>query len=1083
MRTGLHGRRYYGINRAYEWSESNRPKQVVYEVGEMAKFYSALPVVIKDVPVFFRKVLARLPDDFHVCLEFQVRKDYDIVVLHQRGVHILEVKHEKDAVTGGPTFSTWTLTRRNGVVEDRKNFFKQAKDAADLLRDHLRRESGETQLLSGSCARPPCRPNQFCETHRYFWSHCRFLPYVAIPEWNPANHIETDSWCWLVQGDQDRQTPEYVIDALCHRGWDSYRETKGLKLSELDIERIIANLPVDPITQEEAFGEPPRWFPGIDSRVDRSLREQELAGLRTHLNREHLVVIVGEPKVGKTSLAKLFASDLDAEGVEILDYDFRLHDRRHGSLSAVMLEAFLERLRLPVQRLFQDSVSVLLGALTTRRLCLILDNFESVLDKQLQITDQGLSALMDSLLFSKSRLESYVVVTATSEFWTENKNTFPRFSLHGVDHEMGVAYLTKTYSWTSAEAEQIYGLRQGNPHAFHLASHELRQSIALGLRFDEAFARLSPEVAELTYGVLYSKFSPAEKRLVELVALHPNGWHFTALEWIAPRLGITDNVFAALTRLHQKGALTTPSPGWMRLLPQDQPYVYSRIDARDRLHLAAIDWHKGRLAKRAPSDYPANIETYEQIFYHAVRAKDAPEAWHALFTCPLARALERSEKIQTLLYLCRQLRECEGFEKLSPGERARLSFYQGLTVRQLGNLDEAVSALSTADRLFSDAGDVVGQAEALAELGLVNRKQGKYGRSELDYYDLALDVLGEHKSAEAQTVRCRVLGRKGQALQREGADPKEVFQFLEASVAIARQLDDKILLVVRLGMLGAAHRELGQRNFPAAIACFQEALKISEDLQSDPAIVGASRGLAMTYEKSKNLSRALELYQIAFEKTNKADVYGMIDRLGTLGHVHKSLQKYGESENYYCQALKLAREVGNRKAEAENLDELGNLYRTLASQQPAGEGKAEMLRTATEFNSTALEIQESFEGDPAGLANRHQELGRTLLASGKFPEAKRHFVEAVRYARAAKRQHLEAWQFRRLGDMYRKLGRHDDALLCYRQAYELDPREMRHLAGAVSDEVHKKTSEERRSIELRLKSLNSEVEKLLHEVI
>jgi len=40
----------------------------------------ARPVRIKDVRVSFREVLARLPDDLHVCLEFRVVKDNDVVI-------------------------------------------------------------------------------------------------------------------------------------------------------------------------------------------------------------------------------------------------------------------------------------------------------------------------------------------------------------------------------------------------------------------------------------------------------------------------------------------------------------------------------------------------------------------------------------------------------------------------------------------------------------------------------------------------------------------------------------------------------------------------------------------------------------------------------------------------------------------------------------------------------------------------------------------------------------------------------------------------------------------------------------------
>ncbi len=273
---------------------------------------------------------------------------------------------------------------------------------------------------------------------------------------------------------------------------------------------VQSDRPVQPAA--EPPGPPPRrWEPGLDPRVDKSLREQELTALREQVIRDRLVAIRGEPKVGKTSIAKLFALEYDAAGVPILDYDFRLHDSRHGAMCAVMLESFLDRMRLPVQRLLQDNIAAFLGMLTSKQVCLILDNFESAIDAQNMITDEGLSRLMDMLLSVRGRLQSIVIVTTAYSFSTLNANSFPEFPLIGVNRPVGVSYLQNTYRWTSAEAGRIYNIRQGNPYVFHTASIQLTQSMRLGLTFDEAFERLGPDFSALTYGVLYSRFSPHEK--------------------------------------------------------------------------------------------------------------------------------------------------------------------------------------------------------------------------------------------------------------------------------------------------------------------------------------------------------------------------------------------------------------------------------------------------------------------------------------------------------------------------------------------------------------------------------------------
>jgi len=794
------------------------------------------------------------------------------------------------------------------------------------------------------------------------------------------------------------------------------------------------------------------------------------------------LAIVGEPKVGKTSAAKLLAKDLNANGLPVLDYDFRLHEPKYGPLCAVMLERFLEQLNIPV-RTVQENISTFQSALKTNRLCVILDNFESLLDERLVVTDNALSRLLDVLLEARRELTSMVIITTTTSFSTQSNSTFPEFKLGGIDERLALPFLTsvKSYGWSNSQAERIYGIRGGHPHVMHVASVEIRNAVGLGLSFDEAFEALSPEAVNLTFSVQYSKLAPIEKSVTEIVALHPSGMRVKAIEGIAAARGRTESVILVISRLYEKYVLTKADQGLIKLLPQDQPYVYSRIDNKESLHRTALEWYK-RQAPQQLGEYRGDqnaLEIYETIFYHALRAKDPTAASQALFDSRLADSFEWTDKLQTLLYLCRQLQEFEEFASVSPKYKGEVCFYLGYATRQLGNLDEAERCLAQAEQFFEHAGDTVREAAALTELGLINRKKGNYGGGELDYYDYALKLLEGQQNTAAKIVRCRIFGRKGQALQREGADAAEVFRYLEGAVKIARELHDKGVLAARLGALATAHRELGQRDFPTAIRCCQEALELAEELKSDPAIVGALRGLGMTYEKSHRLLPALELYLRAFEKTNKADIYGVTDRLSVLAHVYKSLHRLDESEKHYRQALELARQSENRKAEAEILDELGNLYRQLASLERDAERKKSLFASATEYNEAGLGVQLRLEGDPAGLANRHQELGKTLLQQGDILNAQIHFKSALQYARAAKRQHLEAWQYRRLGDTFKRLGRKADMLLFYIKAIEVDPQQRRYLDRPVAEARRGMDEDTRRSLERRLLSLTDEIEKLL----
>src|SRR5207244_40107 len=106
---------------------------------------------------------------------------------------------------------------------------------------------------------------------------------------------------------------------------------------------------------------------------------------------------------------------------------------------------------------------------------------------------------------SSLSLKSYVIFTSTSRFWTQNHNQVHEYQLAGVDRGIAVDFLQKNYGWSKEQAERVYDVRQGHPHAMHIASGEIKKSMDLGFSFEQAFTRLGSEVFELTYGSLFSK--------------------------------------------------------------------------------------------------------------------------------------------------------------------------------------------------------------------------------------------------------------------------------------------------------------------------------------------------------------------------------------------------------------------------------------------------------------------------------------------------------------------------------------------------------------------------------------------------
>src|ERR1041385_869575 len=178
-----------------------------------------------------------------------------------------------------------------------------------------------------------------------------------------------------------------------------------------------------------------------------------------------------------------------------------------------------------------------------------------------------------------------------------------------------------------------------------------------------------------------------------------------------------------------------------------------------------------------------------------------------------------------------------------------------------------------AAEVFRHAGDPVGQAGAFAELGLVARKSGVRGYDEATYYSLAFEVLGSRNDERAKLVRAKLLGRQATTLKSEGGDPKEIMRLFQASLQVARELNDKQLVASRLGILGNAYRDVC-RDFPSAVKTLQDGLAVSEEIGDYSNIVSTLSGLGKTYERWKRYTAALTTYRQALTRTLPADEIG-----------------------------------------------------------------------------------------------------------------------------------------------------------------------------------------------------------------
>jgi hypothetical protein len=631
----------------------------------MAKFYSALPIRTKDVLHATRRHLARLPDDFHVCLEFQVNKDYDLVIVHPTGIHVIEIKNYTRIVEGGPQDAKWKVKNNDGtVVETPVNFYNQVAAAADNLKTYLRARSAE--ILDSTACAPFICSKALCNMHTRFWNNVRIFPYVCFPDWNPKNRIGAHNWCRLTQASIAplSGSPHDILEVVQKTGWSTHQATSHLSLSTEEIARLIEKLGCVPIDLPSALGdEIPTWHPISPRDVDPTSRLADMDAIRARLDGERILAVIGEPKIGKTTVAKLLGERMQREGITISDYDLR-EDYRGLLAAPQLLQRFLQIARIPPQGTYQDDAANFLGVLRTQQHLLIIDNFESALNDQGLIADQRLSLLIEQLLYSRDSLQSFVLITSISPVRTKDRAVVPNYPLSGISHDHALRLLmAEENGWVKDQAERIYGIRQGHPYALQLASREIRRSMLPGIPFDVAFEEVKPEIIDLTYRNLFESFSADERLLVEILSLHYSGFEFATIQFIGRRAGMVRNVASVLSQLYERAAIARAGESHFNLLPQDQAYVYSRIQAPEALHNHALAYFSEKFQGHESCSYPFVEEIAARVFFHATRCGQVKVAFDAFMV--LRERPDMYDFPVALGSMCDQLRDHREFTSLS----------------------------------------------------------------------------------------------------------------------------------------------------------------------------------------------------------------------------------------------------------------------------------------------------------------------------------------------------------------------------------------------------------------------------------
>ncbi|AVT33737.1 hypothetical protein C6361_34715 [Plantactinospora sp. BC1] len=292
-----------------------------------------------------------------------------------------------------------------------------------------------------------------------------------------------------------------------------------------------------------------------------------------------------------------------------------------------------------------------------------------------------------------------------------------------------------------------------------------------------------------------------------------------------------------------------------------------------------------------------------------------------------------------------------------------------------GHHADALAVHGHARDVAQRAGDPVGEARALTNLGTAHVRLGRYGPA-ATHFRRALHLFREVGDRVGQA---RALTSLGVVEQRLG-NYQMAIEHYERALVVCRQVGDRTGEARALTSLGVVEERLGRYESAAG-----------------------------------HLEQALTLCRQAGNHAGEAAT------LNNLGDVERRLGRYASAAEHLRQSLRLFRQVGDRNGEAWTLDGLGTLH--LRLDQPG---------QATEYHRRALEIFRSI-GDRHGRAWALNGLGEAARVAGRPDAAASHHTAAIDLGDRCQQARAHAG----LGHAHRSLDRPALARRHYEQAVSL----------------------------------------------
>ena len=246
-----------------------------------------------------------------------------------------------------------------------------------------------------------------------------------------------------------------------------------------------------------------------------------------------------------------------------------------------------------------------------------------------------------------------------------------------------------------------------------------------------------------------------------------------------------------------------------------------------------------------------------------------------------------------------------------------------------GYHEELLAIYDHAQRAAQLAGDVIGQAEALNNITVVDMRQGRYEQA-VSRLGCALELYRERDHLPGQT---KVLGNLGIMALLQGRYQQSV-RYQRQALDLYRSVGDRAGEARTLNNLGLIELRLGR--YGLAEGYLNRALARALNLGQQTTIGHVNANLGAVMFRQGRAPEAAERLQHALAIVRELrDPNGETYVLCNLGDLDLSERRFRQAADDYELAVALARRTGNRAYEANALNGLGDLQLALGDHDRA----------------------------------------------------------------------------------------------------------------------------------------------------